>query len=308
MGSRRRTRRSPSGPSPTPKLKRRGRTMLPTRLIASMKTTVMLNGLMIPFNQAVHSLSRFCRPLAFHNDSPDFELSMVGSAIGLRVLGMNVLISSRHQLGKGHATRDPGEVVVVIDDQGRSLAVTGDEAIRVRAGPAGDLKEQDLFILRFNDAREGRDMRSFFCRLGSDQFKDARDLPDGSKVLAYAAIGFPTAHQDYGIAWDEEEMEVKPGHVRSRWVRIYLDAVEATGFDEEGLSPFQIDAEQIEAIGDPDGLSGSPILMLYQDASLQAHFAIAGVIVLASKAGRVNAYPGRVLGEALSQLALARSA
>jgi hypothetical protein len=280
--------------------------MLPSRVAAHLKTSVTLNGLAIPFTQAVGSLARFCRPIALFNEGSDFELSMAGSAVAVRVLGQNVLVSSLHQLGKGASERDPGDAVMIIDTEAGQRAITGNEASRLRLGPAGQLSVQDVFILRFDDRRDDRDLRPWFCRLDIDQFKSPVDLPAGSKILAYIAIGFPSAHQVYGFEWDEETSSVTPGDIRSRWVRVFLEETERTAWDKDGLLPFQIDAEQTGAIGDLDGLSGSPILMLYQEADLQAHFAIAGMILWGNSLGRINAYPGGLLQGALRQLAESR--
>lgn len=277
--------------------------MLYSRVVAALKTSVTLNGLEIPFPRVVQSLARFCRPLAFHNEGEDYELSMVGSAFAVRVLGRNFLVSSQHQLGSGAAQRAVDDVVMIINTDRGHLAVTGNEAIRMRLGPQDSMTEQDVFILRFDDVRDGRQMANFFCRLGTDQFKDPSDLPAGSKVLAFIAIGFPSRHQDYVFDWDEETSTIAPGDIRSRWVQVYLDAAERNGWDKDELIPFQIDSEQVNAIGDLDGLSGSPILMLYQNPDLQAHFAVAGMVLWASKAGRVNAFPGHRLGEAFSAMA-----
>ena len=59
--------------------------MLYTRVVGALKTSVPLNGLEVPFPRAVQSLARFCRPLAFHNEGSDYELSMVGSAFAVVV-------------------------------------------------------------------------------------------------------------------------------------------------------------------------------------------------------------------------------
>jgi len=276
--------------------------MLPTRLAAAEKTSVSVNGLLLPFTQAVFSFARFCRPLAFHNDDPTYELSTVGSAMGIRVMGVNVLISSRHQLGKGAMARDPSDVVVIIQDGSQTLSLTGNEVVTVTVDEAGQRRTEDVFMLRFDDHRAGRDLRPYFCRLDHAQLKDPSEIPAGSKVLAFVAIGYPSAHQHYGYGWDEEAMAVVPGEIRSRWVRVYLDAAEPLGMDKPGLVGFDIDQAQIKAIGDLDGLSGSPVLMVYQEPNLQAHMAVAGMVLWASSLGRANVLPASRLRGAVDRL------
>jgi len=251
---------------------------------------------------AVKSLGRFVYPLAFYNEGSEYELSMVGSAFAIRVLGCNVLISSLHQLDVGGTKRNPGEAVMVIDTNSGSLAITGNAFHRVKIDQYGVKTEQDVLILRFADCHEGRCITPNFCRLDSEQFMDHSDIPFGGELLAYVAIGFPNGHRSYEFGWAEETSTVLQGDVRSRWVRVYLDAAAPSAWDKDGLVPFQIDSEQVNAIGDLDGLSGSPILMIWQGSDLQAHLAIAGMVLYGSKTGRLNAFPGRRLGDIIAKI------
>ncbi len=139
-----------------------------------------------------------------------------------------------------------------------AVAMTGNEAHRVRLDPVGAPTDLDVFVLRFDDTRDGQDMKPYFCRLDIAQFTDRFRLPTGGKALAYVAIGFPPGHQDYEFDWDEETSTVSPGTIRSRWVQVYLDPAEPNDWDKEGLEPFQIDADQVNAIGDLDGLIPNP--------------------------------------------------
>jgi hypothetical protein len=228
---------------------------------------------------------------------------MVGSAFAIRVLGRNFLVSSLHQLGVGGIQRDPTEAVMVINTTTGPSSMTGNEANRVRVGLAGAETEQDVFILRVDDRRAGRDMTVDFCRLGSDQFMDRSEIPVGGKVLAYVVIGFPSMHRSYEFDWDEETSTVLPGDLRSRWVQVYLDDAEPCAWEKDGPVPFQIDIEQVNAIGALDGLSGSPILMVSQGPDLQTRRALAGMVLRASRSGRLNSFPGRLLGEILTNSA-----
>jgi len=263
----------------------------PLTLSTTVKTSVLVNGLAVPMKQVVQSVARFCRPLVIYNEGSGYELSFPGSAFALRVGGRNYLIASLHQLGKGEGARDPGEIVILDRRVTPIPAITAREAARE--------KDLDFFALTFPETSRDRDLTPLFCRFDLDRIFDASEAPAGNKVLSYFAIGFPSGRQDYDVDWDEETQTGSLSSATSRWTTISLESVDRNAFDRDYLEPYQMSEEAAAALGDPDGLSGSPVFMLYQDSQGQAHLAIAGMIQWASKAGRVNVLPSYYLREAL---------
>lgn len=264
--------------------------MLPSLLTSQLKLTVMMNGIYVPFRQALENFGRFCRPLSLYNDGTVFELSIPGSAFLARIQGHNLLMATRHQLGKGTDKRSPSDVVIVLDELDQRVALTGNESFLASDRSGGIPREQDLLLLRFEDGGNGRDLRPNFLQLQYDQILDATELPPGSKALIHAIVGFPSRFTEYDALWDEEAMATSQLSITSRWSKLFLVPAARTAWDDDELTPYVLPPNTQLDIGDPDGFSGSPLVMLYQDASHQTHLALAGVVVKASQVGRFNVY------------------
>lgn len=263
----------------------------PLTQMTTLKTSVFINGLHIPMKQAIQSVARFCRPLVIYNEGSSYELSFPGSAFAVRIGCKNYLFATLHQLGKGAGARSPGEIVVLDGRVTPIPAITGREV--------SFEKNLDFFTLEFPEESNGRDLAPLFCRFELGDIFDAPELTPGMKVLSYFAIGFPSGHQDYFVEWDENTETGSLSSATSRWTTIWLKHVDRNVFDREYLQPYQMTEEAAVALGDPDGLSGSPVFLLYQDQAAQVHMWIAGMIQWANKAGRVNALPSFYIREAL---------
>jgi hypothetical protein len=101
---------------------------------ARAKTSVLMNGLLVPINRCPDNLSRFCRPVLFHNTDPYLDLSIMGSSFLVRHKGRNLVLCSRHQLGSGSDARAPDDIVIAITEpDGTGIALTSNEATQVRA-------------------------------------------------------------------------------------------------------------------------------------------------------------------------------
>jgi hypothetical protein len=90
--------------------------------------------------------------------------------------------------------------------------------------------------------------------------------------------------------------------VTSRWVKLYLEPVAPSVWDQEYRVPLQVHHRYQADIGDPDGFSGSPVFFLYQDDSKQAYLGFAGMITDANKSGRFSMYEATFIPQIVAGL------
>lgn len=261
---------------------------VPSFLTAAMKTSVWMNGVLVPFNRSVTNLQRFCRPVMFHNDDPVFDLSCSGSSLLFRHAGRNLMLSTRHQLM--NQGRDPRDVVLIVDEpDGQKVALTPNEASRAIFELPEQVNLEDIFLAEYASDRNGRNLDQQFYRLDLDSIADLRVVRP-EKVTLIFAIGYPTRFSSFETTIDEEDGSPKGLDVISRWVKLYLEPAEANGFDHDFRTPLQVHHRYHAEIGDPDGFSGSPVFFLYHDDSNQSHLGFAGMITHANQTGRFLIY------------------
>jgi hypothetical protein len=260
---------------------------LPSTLVATMKLSVPMNGVIVPFNRCLDNLSRFCRPILFHNDDPVFDLSCSGSSLLFRHSGRNFMLCTRHQLV--NQGRDPKDVVLIVDEEnGRKVALSPNEASRIILHVPEQANLEDIFLFEYQSFRDGRSLEPQFFQLNLDTAPDLRSVPR-DKIALIFAIGYPTRFSSFETMIDEGEGAIGLDVV-SRWCKLYLEMVEASPWDHDFRVPLQVHRRYHAEIGDPDGFSGSPVFFLYQDDTKQAHLGFAGMITDANKSGRFLIY------------------
>lgn len=274
-------------------------TSLPSSLIATMKLSVPMNGVLVPFKRCIDNLQRFCRPVMFHNDDPVFDLSCSGSSLLFRHRGRNLVLCTRHQLvSQG---RDPKDIVLILDEpDGRKVALTPNEANRVIFPVPEQSNLEDIFIAEYHSGRNGRNLEPHFLSLDLSATVGMRSVPPEAIVLIFA-IGYPTRFSSFETAVDADD-GVTGLDVVSRWCKLYLETAEPSVWDHELRIPLRMHERYHADLGDPDGFSGSPVFFLYQDGSKQAHLGFAGMITHANREGRFLIYEAEHIRQVVAGL------
>lgn len=273
---------------------------LPTPLVAAMKLSVPINGLFVPFKRCVDNLQRFCRPVMFHNDDPTFDLSYSGSSFLFRYRGRNLMLCTRHQLGKGAAARDPQDIMLIIEEAGRKVGLGPNEVTRANFAAPEQRDLEDIFLAEYRSVPDGRNLDPHFLRFDLDELPDLRSVPADRIVLTFA-IGYPTRFSSFETTFDAEDMPVGLDVV-SRWCKLYLEPRAPDAWDRDYRLPLRLHREFHADLGDPDGFSGSPVFFVHQDESKQAHLGFAGMIAEANADGRFSIYEAAYIRQVVDGL------
>lgn len=273
---------------------------LPSSLIAKMKISVPMNGVLVPFNRCIDNLQRFCRPLMFHNDDPTFDLSVSGSSLLFRYRGRNLVLCTQHQLT--NQGREGDDIVLILDDpDGRKVALTPNEVTRAICSVPAQKNLEDIFLAEYHSARNGRNLTPQFFALNLDTTADLRSIPASNVVLIFA-IGYPTQFSSLEMRIDPDSYPTGLDII-SRWCKLYLTFAEPGAWDKDFRLPLRTHEKYHADVGDPDGFSGSPVFFLYRDSTLQAHLGFAGMITDANREGRFVIYEAANIRQVLAALA-----
>jgi hypothetical protein len=273
---------------------------------ARIKTSVMVNGLAIPFDKVTKSLIRFCRPLLIRNDHDTCDLGVMGSSFLVTVRGHNLLLCSRHQLGVGKHLRKPDDIVIVVKDRDdKDVALTCNEAVHIEVNPGEDPNAEDLLMLRFDTQRGNLDLSQLFLKWNLDDWRDL-DTVSPDKIVAIIAIGFMTASNSFDPVYTDE-YELVGAKVITRWSQLSLRLTEPGPWVPRLRIGLEVHQNMREATAenpdyDPDGFSGSPVMFIFKDDGDQHHLCFAGLITHADKFGRFAIYRASHTRQAVLQL------
>lgn len=275
---------------------------IPSFVKASIKTTVQMNGLCVRFDRCVENLQRFCRPVMFHNDDALYEASYAGSSFLLRYKGRNVLLCAEHQLGRGEGRRTPDELMIILDEaRGEKVGVSPNGAARIRFHDPASENLEDIVLVEYLSERRGRDIGKHFYQLGPDAIVDLRML-NPEQVLVVFAIGYPSRFSSFETEFDADDRATGLD-VRVGWSKLYLEQTEPEARDIPLRLPLQARSTAGADIGDPDGFSGAPVFVVYQDEQDQAHLGFVGMITHGSRDGRFMIYGAERIRQLLDRLA-----
>jgi hypothetical protein len=254
-----------------------------------MKTSVLINGVLVPGRQASTSLQRFCRPVCFFNTGSPFEISTVGSCFLFKYRSRCLAFFTKHQLVNAHDNRTAGEFCIIVDDEDTSgkVAVTPNEATSISYGSVEFRFFEDVQFVHYEESRNGRNLSRHFVDLDLEALPDLRAVTK-ERLVAIFSIGYPSAWASYDFVLDDDAV---PQHmeVTHRFAILRL----ANHWTEEMELHLTLRQHEkySETFADLDGFSGSPVFFFYQDASLQVHLGFAGMIRLGGN-GIVHVYEG----------------
>ena len=252
--------------------------MIPVRdslTLAHLKMSVLVNGVAMRFPEAMKAIRRFCQPAMFHSDAPVFDAGATGSAVFIRYRGNNFGLCTLHQFGSSGVVFPPEAFFLGLDgEEGRKVGLPPNEAIQISFDHEGHQNLSDLYVARFDDTREGRNLRQHFLEI---DFQATLQTVPANRVKIIVAIGFPTEEIEVNLKLDEDEIPI--GYdMKLRWVRLVMERASPNKIDTPNRLPLVIHSKQENAISDPDGMSGAPVFFVYVDSSLQVYLGFAGII------------------------------
>ena len=257
---------------------------VPSFLTAKMKTSILMNGVLVPFNRSIDNLQRFCRPVFMKNVNPTWDVSIHGSSFLISHRGRNMMVCSRHQLA--NTGRAPDELMIIIGDGDNQRGVTPSMVAQASLDGPGDPDISDMLFAEFRSPFQGVDLGVNFYDLDLHATADLRQVPRERITLMFT-VGYPRRFTDYDTNYTDD-YEATDVRVVSRWVKVYLELAEPLPMDRPGLVPLQVHSRYDVRIGDPDGFSGSPVFFLYLDHEKQSHLGFAGMVTFAAELGRFN--------------------
>jgi hypothetical protein len=271
---------------------------IPSPLSALIKTSVLINGLLIPGRQASTSLQRFCRPVCFVNPESHYEVSTVGSCFLFRYRSRCLAFLTRHQLVNAHDARAASEFCIIVDDEEAEgkLAVTPNEAASINYGNIEYRFAEDVQFVLYEESRNGRNLSRYFVDIDFEELPDLRAVKK-DHLVAIMSIGYPSAWTSYDFVLDDDavphDMEVTHRFGKLIFANDWVEGME-----------FHLTLRQHEnyphTIGDLDGFSGSPVFFFYKDANFQVHLGFAGMIRLGGN-GFVHIYEAAHMKKILDQ-------
>jgi hypothetical protein len=192
-------------------------------------TTVEINGIATPFNRALDSLQRFCRPLLLHRENSAFDLAYSGSSFLFRHRARNFLICCKHQLGRDNIRFSPHSICLIVNDNERWKALTPDSSTIVKVDSYCDRTAEDILLIEYQPERGGHALTMYFVSLNLDTIQNLASVTRDQIVLIFA-IGYPTRFSDYDVNFDRTESPVSVDIV-SRWAKLYLQVRERSDWD-----------------------------------------------------------------------------
>ncbi len=265
---------------------------LASYLIARLRLSVRVNGIYIPFGDAITSLHRFCKPVLIQRSDPIYNMAYSGSSFLFRNAGRRVQLLTKHQL-KSTPTEyfSSQDLTIPLFKDGQNFGVPPSGAQMPKADATRDASYDDIILVVYeSDAHP--ETAPLFLDLDWTSIPTLRQI-DLSAVECYFTIGYPHIFTDYDIDYAEDGDPLFIS-IRSRWCTIYLQPSARQAFDLDTRLPFVVDPRMHIEPFDPDGLSGAPVFFVYRFNGGQAGWGIAGMITHGAN-NRFQVYDGENL-------------
>ncbi len=207
-----------------------------------------------------------------------------------------MLVTTRHQLGKGKAAREPNEVCILVETAGQRMALTCSHyAIPTFPDHQDHNVAEDIILLQFDpQAHSVNPAPLFFDMTRMLTLDEVRE----QNVTLYFAVGYPTVFAELVGNFDDPDAMSFEGYM-SRFSKLYLETNRSESMPAH--IEFRTRQDHTMTIDDLDGLSGSPVFFLYEDDSRQSHLGYAGMIRLAAN-NIFHVYEGRYIKQMLERL------
>jgi hypothetical protein len=248
--------------------------------------SVRLGMIYVPVGDVLNLVVDFCSPLLLVNSSKEFPLSVAGSSFLISYRGRLIQLSTNHQL-------------LNLDRQAQEIRLIETFPDRVIVPPIAastpgvqipELNNMgDLVFCQYR-LQNGSSLARRFLKVWPEQFVPVPP-PNLHNEFVYFFIGFPNQAVGYDTSVDGQALE----HLRSRWIRLHLSPVTKSEF----AIPNRIHFESLDAFTDvniePDGISGSPVFVVYQTTDRVCHIGFCGIITHANANGNCAVYDARAI-------------
>jgi hypothetical protein len=200
---------------------------VPPLLRAKGKASVQINGLFVAIDDAKFSLERFSRPLIFYNDGSAYSVSVAGSCMLARYRRENLLIATRHQLGKGEEKRAETEACIALYDDAvtsKPTLLTPSGGITAAFDDPDDKFLEDILVLTFERGDKTPQLSTHFLRLDDTKTLSEVEPP---RILGYLTIAWPMSGSQPILTPDNMSYE----EFKTGFVRLALEPADAPSED-----------------------------------------------------------------------------
>lgn len=242
---------------------------IPSWTAAQTMMSVQVNGTYLPFKSAPDLMQRFVRPALFSTGHAVFELQVFGTALMARYRGWDFALATSHQVDTARGAPSAESFVVVVERDGRRLAVPPSSVHLPRADEEEFRALGDLVFFDYAKVTDGH--RSSHLDLTNIYWSDASEVvPDYSFV-----IGYPTSSNVIELDLQDES---RLSDFILRWIRQDLQRSDSAPLDPEHRLMFVKHERSTRLSIDPDGLSGSPVFSIVQDRQNERHLRFEGIV------------------------------
>jgi hypothetical protein len=253
--------------------------------IAQAAMSVRVNGTYLPFKSTPDLMQRFVRPALFSTGHELFELRFFGTALMARYRNWNFALSTAHQVDAASGAPTPESFVVVIDHNGKRLAVPPSSVHLPRIPEEEYRSLRDLAFFDYSTIRA--ELRSPHLDLSDLFWSNTADVtPDYAFV-----IGYPTGFMRIELDPDDD---TRLSEFTARWIRQDLQAADREPMDTEHRLIFVKHERSTRLSIDPDGLSGSPVFSIVHDRHKERHLRFEGIVTNARE-DRFAVFPSALI-------------
>ncbi|MGY4478619.1 hypothetical protein [Bradyrhizobium sp. USDA 3364] len=242
---------------------------IPSWTTVQNKMSVSVNGTYVPFKTAPDLMQRFVRPALFSTGDAVFELRVFGTALMAKYRGWDFALATAHQVDTTRGAPSAASFVVVIERDGRRLAVPPSSVHLPRVNGEEFRSLGDLVFFDYAKVTDGH--KPSHLDITNIYWSDANEV-----VADYSfVIGYPTS--SHKIELDLQD-EAQLSEFTMRWIRQDLQRSDGAPMDTENRLIFVKHEQSTRQSVNPDGLSGSPVFSIVHDELKDRHLRFEGIV------------------------------
>jgi len=204
--------------------------LIPTWKLAEAKMSVEMNGMYIPFAKAPDSMPRYVRLALFSTGDEKWELQVCGSAFLAKYHGWHFGLATAHQTSTTKGGSDASKFVVLVEEDGRTLAVP---PVNLRIPSIDDDADQALKDLTFFDygsvepkyRAHHLDLSTVFWSddVGVTDYSFLVDYPTSSAIITLDPEDY-SALSSFQARWIRQDLRPKHHSPSTRSIAIFLSS------------------------------------------------------------------------------------
>lgn len=264
--------------------------LTPTWAIAQAKMSVEINGTYVPFKSVPDALPRFVRPALFSTGHEVWELQFFGSSFLGKYRDWHFGLATAHQTNTGKGAPEASKFVVVVEADGKRLAIPPSDLHVPRI--EGDENQSLTDLIFFDYGVLDQRYRANHLDLTKAYWSDDGGVNDYSFL-----IGFPTSSKTIKIDDDFTVLS----EFTMRWIRQDLQRASTAPLDPEHRNIFVKHERSTRLSVEPDGLSGSPVFSIVSSPSSERYLKFEGIVTNA-RGDRFAVYPSVYIRDMLDDI------